>query len=68
MFYQNITTREVWLGNPNKNLASTYIKKTPLGHRFIYEGRVNGVKELDNNILKSWEVKIVAGLYDLKAA
>ena len=67
MFNQSEDHRELWTGK-NKNLASNYVKKYPLGHRFIYEGRINGMPTNDRKALMELEIFIISKIYDLRAA
>ena len=66
--FQSANCREFWVGSPNKVLASIYVQKIPLGHKFIYNGRIDGKKCVDQKVLKAMEVKILAKLYNFKAA
>jgi len=67
MFNQSPNGRELWTGS-NKTLAANYVKKFPCGHKFIYEGRING--EITNNreALMKLEIFIISKIYDLRPA
>jgi hypothetical protein len=67
MFGQSDDNRELWIGS-SKNLAANYVKKFPCGHKFIYEGRINGKLSTDRMLLMELEILIISKIYGIKPA